>query len=207
MIRKVRYGLLVTTLLAIPTSPVLGQSPGRPVVQPKTETERLLATMQTQREQLEASRESAAKFTNWFTAEKPKIETLRSTLGAAEGLTAQRRLSWNTQVNPTCTHGLTYADCDCDRGRVGKARMRDLITKAEEFEASMRKALNGSVQNYNTNLQRYRTLTTQAEQLRQTYNGNVDMVNRMMRDAGKPPAGSPDSLGDIEKRAKEHNPK
>jgi hypothetical protein len=177
----------------------------RPVAQPKSEAQRLQWKMQAQADQLDRMSATLNRYWEWFGTERRNIEGMRGTLQSLKSRSDTVRRSWNTRLNPTCDNGLTYASCGCNNGLRGKAQMRDVISRAEQQEGAQRTILNKAVGNYNKNADRYRELVQEMQQERRAFDENVETLKRMINAESKPPKGIPDSLGEIEKRAREQN--
>src|ERR1700730_5283401 len=76
-------------------------SDGRPVVEPKSELQRLQWSLESQKKQIDQSGAAAARFTAWFKQEDKRIDAEKATLRAAEQRASNARSAWNNRVNPT----------------------------------------------------------------------------------------------------------
>lgn|GEM_PF-4659005 len=176
----------------------LAQTSDRPIAETGA-AERLQASLAAQKRQLDGYSVVMQRYTSYFSAEKTKLKSARMNLKKAEQIADQASRRWNTSVNPTCDNGETYANCSCNDGRVGKARLLLIIDQAEKLKRQYRRNLAADERAFNDNVARYQRFVDQWRQAAYTYNSNVRTFAEM--NAPRRPGDSPDSMDEIVRRA------
>jgi hypothetical protein len=148
----------------------IGTGGSDPDISPKAS---LRANIDKQRQVLDQKSEDLKNYQTWFSDRKEELNDLKAVLEKEKAKATKLSNSWNTKVNPSCSHGLTYAECDCAKGRATKNAKRAEIDNQKFAESRARKNFNSAVDYYKAKVKVYDRLRNEYQKGADDYSAAV----------------------------------